>query len=149
MNLRIRELVKLITSLRIIGKFRPIDFSTVKTDARIDLQDMFFASRGGVNLITVTCLEIHNLGFSRLVCFDWIAAIFVCKSERNLGRVSKLPRSGRGEGRGGGGLVRLHWGAWKIDTLPRFRSLLQTKMAAVQSKHAIPRKNRGLWTVYS
>ena len=32
------------------------------------------------------------MGFSRPVRFDGIAAILVCKSERDLGRVSKLPR---------------------------------------------------------
>ena len=33
-----------------------------------------------------------SVGFSRPVCFDGAAAILVCKSERDLGRVSKLPR---------------------------------------------------------
>ena len=33
-----------------------------------------------------------SVGFSRPVCFDGTAAILVCKSERDLGRVSKLPR---------------------------------------------------------
>ena len=32
------------------------------------------------------------MGFSRPVRFDETAAILVCKSERDLGRVSKLPR---------------------------------------------------------
>ena len=32
------------------------------------------------------------MGFSRLGCFDVAAAILVCKSELNLGRVCKLPR---------------------------------------------------------
>ena len=32
-----------------------------------------------------------SVGFSRLVRFDGVAAILVCKSERDLGRVSKLP----------------------------------------------------------
>ena len=32
------------------------------------------------------------MGFSRPVRFDGIAVILVCKSERDLGRVSKLPR---------------------------------------------------------
>ena len=35
-----------------------------------------------------------SVGFSRPVCFDGTAAILVCKSERDLGRVSKLPRGG-------------------------------------------------------
>ena len=35
-----------------------------------------------------------SVGFSRLVRFDGAAAILVCKSERDLGRVSKLPRGG-------------------------------------------------------
>ena len=34
------------------------------------------------------------VGFSRPVRFDGAAAILVCKSERDLGRVSKLPRGG-------------------------------------------------------
>ena len=33
-----------------------------------------------------------SVGFLRPVRFDGIAAILICKSERDLGRVSKLPR---------------------------------------------------------
>ena len=44
-----------------------------------------------------------SVGFSRPVCFDGAAAILVCKSERDLGRVSKLPR-GAGVG------VSIEWG---------------------------------------
>ena len=36
-----------------------------------------------------------SMWFLRLVCFDGVAAIFVCKSERDLGRVSKLPWGAR------------------------------------------------------
>ena len=39
-------------------------------------------------------------GFARLVLFDWTAAILVCKTERNLGRLSKLPREA---------VVKVHW----------------------------------------
>ena len=48
------------------------------------------------------------MGFSRPVCFDGAAAILVCKSERDLGRVSKLLRGteGRGVELGGGGKNR-------------------------------------------
>ena len=46
------------------------------------------------------------MGFSRLVCFDGTAAILVCESERDLGRVSKLKR-GAGGGGGGGSLTPL------------------------------------------
>ena len=35
-----------------------------------------------------------SVGFSRPVCFDGAAAILVCKSKRDLGRVPKLPRGG-------------------------------------------------------
>ena len=61
-----------------------------------------------------------SVGFSRLVRFDGTPAILVCKSERDLGRVSKLPR-GAGVG-------------VSLDTLPRSCSLLQTNMAAAPSK---------------
>ena len=35
-----------------------------------------------------------SVGFLRPVRFDGAAAILVCKSKRDLGRVSKLPRGG-------------------------------------------------------
>ena len=35
-----------------------------------------------------------SVGFSRPVRFDGAATILVCKIERDLGRVSKLPRGG-------------------------------------------------------
>ena len=69
-----------------------------------------------------------SVGFSRPVRFDGIAAILVCKSERDLGRVSKLPRGA------GVGVSIVGEGKCSLDTLPRSRSLLQTKMAAAPSK---------------
>ena len=39
-----------------------------------------------------------SVGFSRPVRFDGAAAILVCKIERDLGRVSKLPRGGERSG---------------------------------------------------
>ena len=69
-----------------------------------------------------------SMGFSRLACFDGAAAIFVCKSERDLGRVSKLPRGGERSWPNPALLSSL-------DTLPRSPSLLQTKMVAAPSKH--------------
>ena len=44
--------------------------------------------------ISVDCSQspYFFVGFSRPVRFDGTAAILVCKSERDLGRVSKLPR---------------------------------------------------------
>ena len=85
-----------------------------------------------------------SVGFSRPVRFDGIAAILVCKSERDLGRVSKLPR-GAGVGVsivGEGKRKNIFPVAFQLrspplgslDTLPRSRLLLQTKMAAAPSK---------------
>ena len=51
-------------------------------DPRFDLQ---YKPR----LLTV---PYFSVGFSRLVHFDRTPVILVCKGERNLGRVSKLPR---------------------------------------------------------
>ena len=67
-----------------------------------------------------------SVGFSRPVRFDGTAAILVCKSERDLGRVSKLPRGA------GVGVSSPPLGS--LDTLPRSCSLLQTKMEAAPSK---------------
>ena len=85
-----------------------------------------------------------SVGFSRPVRFDGTGAILVCKSERDLGRVSKLPR-GAGvsvsiviEGKrknifpAASQLRSPPLGS--LDTLPRSYSLLQTKMAAAPSK---------------
>ena len=49
-----------------------------------------------VNYYFIDCSQspYFSVGFSRPVCFDGAAAILVCKSARNLGRVSKLPRGG-------------------------------------------------------
>ena len=69
-----------------------------------------------------------SVGFSRLVRFDGAAAILVCKSERDLGRVSKLPRGGERQ------LAPTTAPLGSLDTLPRSRSLLQTKMVAAPSK---------------
>ena len=45
---------------------------------------------------TVDCSQspYFSVGFSRPVGFDGAAAILVCKSKRDLGSVSKLPRGG-------------------------------------------------------
>ena len=53
-------------------------------------ENLFLSSDDGV----VHCSQspYFFVGFSRLVRLDGTAAILVCKSERNLGRVSKLPR---------------------------------------------------------
>ena len=84
-----------------------------------------------------------SVGFSRLVHFD-VAAILVCKSERDLGRVSKLPRGGERNSEAAGKIFfRLPSptqlnptpaSLGSLDALPRSRSLLQTKMAAAPSK---------------
>ena len=44
--------------------------------------------------VEVDCSQspYFSVGFSRPVRFDGTGAILVCKSERDLGRVSKLPR---------------------------------------------------------
>ena len=74
-----------------------------------------------------------SVGFSRPVGFDGTAAIFVYISERDLGRVSKLPR-GAGVGVsmvGGGEAKKIIFPAasqlrspplGSLDTLPRSRS---------------------------
>ena len=77
------------------------------------------------------------MGFSRLVRFDGAAAILVCKSERELGRVFKLPREGERSWEAAGKITKLTptpAPLGSLDTLPRLRSLLQTKMAAAPSK---------------
>ena len=45
-----------------------------------------------VSLVDCSQSPYFSVGFSRPVCFDGTAAILVCNSERDLGRVSKLPR---------------------------------------------------------
>ena len=67
-------------------------------------------------------------------------SILVCKIECDLGRVSKLPR-GAGVGVS---IVR------ELDTLPRSRSILQTKMAAAPSNRSRESHGKigGLSTVY-
>ena len=84
-----------------------------------------------------------SVGFSRPVCFDGAAAILVCKSERDLGRLSKLPRGGEWSWRRRENFFRFPSPTiltptpaplGSLDTLPRSHSLLQTKMAAVPSK---------------
>ena len=83
-----------------------------------------------------------SVGLSRLVRFDGAVAILVCKSERHLGRVSKLPRGAEW------GLIESGEGKLPsvVLTLPRSRSLLQIKMAAAPSKRTSldnPTENRG------
>ena len=72
------------------------------------------------------------MGFSGPVRFDGTTAILVCKSERDLGKVSKLPR-GAGVG---ASIVRegKQKNLGSLDTLPRSYLLLQTKMEAAPSK---------------
>ena len=82
------------------------------------------------------------MGFSRPVRFYGTAAI-LAKSERDLGRGSKLPRGA------GVGVSIVSEGKRKtaasqlrspplgsLDTLPRSRSILQTKMVAAPSNRA-------------
>ena len=76
-------------------------------DARYASQDPFIHSL--IDRLSQT-IPYFSVGFWRLVRFDRIPAILVCKGERNLGRVPKLPR---------GALVRV-----RLDTLPRLRSPL-------------------------
>ena len=54
------------------------------------------------SVLPIDCSQspYFSVGFSRLIRFDGAATILVCKSERDLGRVSKLPRgAGVGEGK--------------------------------------------------
>ena len=86
-----------------------------------------------------------SVGFSRAVHFDGTAAILVCKRERDLGRVSQLPRGAEvGVSIVGDGKRKIFFppppnfaplSLTSLDTLPRWRSILQTKMAAAPSKH--------------
>ena len=48
-----------------------------------------------------------SVGFSRPVRFDGAAAILVCESEYDLGRVSKLPRGGERSWEAAGKIGRL------------------------------------------
>ena len=86
-----------------------------------------------VNSLDCSQSPYFSVGFSRQVRFDGTAAILVCKSERDLGRVSKLPR--------GAGLPSV------VQTLspdrarfykPRWRQLHRSIPVS-----RIPRKNRG------
>ena len=88
-----------------------------------------------------------SVGFSRLVCFYRTPAILVCNVGRSLGRVSKLLR-GAEVGRRRDKLLifslllphstysctltRVPLGS--LDTLPRLRSPLQTKMEGTRSQ---------------
>ena len=92
---------------------------------------------------TIDCSQspYFSVGFSRPVRFGGTSAILVCKSERDLGRVSKLPRgAGVGVSYVGEGKRRLPTPLpspryiHSLDTLPRLRSFLQTKVAAAPSK---------------
>ena len=47
-----------------------------------------------VSLLDCSQSPYFSVEFSRPVRFDGAATILVCKSERDLGRVSKLPRGG-------------------------------------------------------
>ena len=74
-------------------------------------------------LIDCSQSPYFSVGFSRLVRFDGSAVILVCKSERDPGRVSKLPR---GEGVGVSivreGKLR-YPSLGSLDTLPRSQSI--------------------------
>ena len=56
----------------------------------------FFAINQFRTAFSLDCSQplYFSVGFSRLVRFDGAAVVLVCKSERDLGRVSKLPRGG-------------------------------------------------------
>ena len=75
-----------------------------------------------VKPVRLFSVRYFSMGFSRLVGFDGAAAILVCKSERDLGR---MPILSRGAGVGI---------SCSLETLPRSRLRLQTKMAAAPSK---------------
>ena len=55
-----------------------------------------FLSMKNPTVFIIDCSQspYFPVGFLRPVRFDEAAAILVCKSERDLGRVSKLPRGG-------------------------------------------------------
>ena len=61
------------------------------------------------DMLHVDCSQspYFSVGFSRPVCFDGAAAILVCKSKRDLGRVSKLPRGGERSWEAAGKIGRL------------------------------------------
>ena len=95
-----------------------------------------------INRIDCSQSPYFFVGFSRPVRFYGTAAILVCKSERDLGRVSKLPRGagvsvsivseGIGKRKNRGYQLRSP-PLGSLDTLPRSRSILQTKMVAAPS----------------
>ena len=72
-----------------------------------------------------------SVGFSRTVRFDGIAAILVCKSERDLGRVPKLPRGagmgvsivGEGKRKNRGTVTASHHFAFKRPVAPATATL--------------------------
>ena len=58
------------------------------------LRTLIFCTCANTGLLDCSQSPYFSVGFSRLVRFDGAAAILVCKSERDLGRVSKLPWGG-------------------------------------------------------
>ena len=79
-----------------------------------------------------------SVGFSRLVRFDGAAAILVCKSERDLGRVSKLPR-GAGEGDFEQSIIK-DWGVRLMISIPGSLSFAKLVMmsSALQNLRGMP-----------
>ena len=69
-----------------------------------------------------------SLGFSRPVRFDGAAAILVCKIERDLGRVSKLPRGGERSWEAAGTILTLPLTDY-TNTHSRFRHFPQIALA--------------------
>ena len=79
----------------------------------------FGCTQGTVPHSKVDCSQSHifSVGFTRLVRFDRTSAILVCRGKNATWRVFPI-----------------HAPLSSSDTLPRLRSLLQTKMAGVRSK---------------
>ena len=91
----------------------------------------------GLRKIPTSCMWNNRLftvpyfsvGFSRLVSFDWTAAIFVCKSECNLERVSKLP-----------GCARSYKQRWR-----QFNQSLQVSKISCKKKGTVNNPVKWLW----
>ena len=70
----------------------------IRSDEGLTLETSAFESLYNGQIILSTLLidcsqsPYFSVGFSRPGCFGGAAAILVCKGERDLGRVSKLPR---------------------------------------------------------
>ena len=71
-------------------------FPQTYSEVKLYLREIRIQERMKIETTAVDCSQspYFSVGFSRPVRFDGAAAILICKSERDLGRVSKLPKGG-------------------------------------------------------